>query len=74
MLSAIGQEVNKFSRVMFVHVYRDGNVSADALANFSFVQEEMVFDKPPVVLIGFCSWMYGCIVPKIYSDIVIEMG
>ena len=52
LLQKIGRVLCHFSSIEFVHVYREANSCADALANYSLVQEEdrVEFDSPPVIV------------------------
>lgn len=77
LLAEINTAMKKFSRIMFVHMYREGNRCADALANVSFDQEEMfvMFDSPPI---GIDCLLYrehvGVSYPRFIFDSETNMG
>ena len=73
----ISDVLKRFSRVKFMHRFRKGNACADALANYSFVQEEAysVFVKPPQVL--DLLLLYDCMglsYPRQIVDTGMRMG
>ncbi|KAK4276187.1 hypothetical protein QN277_019161 [Acacia crassicarpa] len=51
IVQQIGSVFCHFCSIAFVHVYREANSCADAMANYSFMQADIrvVFDRPPVV-------------------------
>ncbi|KAK4276979.1 hypothetical protein QN277_015057 [Acacia crassicarpa] len=67
LLTEIGHVMPRFSRLLFAHVFREGNASADALANLAVLQEipSAVFDRPPECLHSFlCRDVMGVALPR----------
>lgn len=52
LIANIGREMAKIPRLIISHVYREGNICADALANIACVQDDLftVLDNPPAMM------------------------
>ncbi|KAK4255315.1 hypothetical protein QN277_008328 [Acacia crassicarpa] len=77
LLAVINSCIGKFSRVVFVHVYREGNRYADALAAVSFDQEDayVIFESPPVAIEHLLYKDYvGAPCPRLFTDNGMMMG